>query len=175
MMFVNLNQDVGWTTMASRGVLSWGMVGLLSIHVGWASPVRIDDHGRDHETELARMVGVWTVTSWEAEGNKLPAASIEDARMTIRKDGSFSVRLGGANLRGTIRFDPSSKPAKFDATTIDESGEESSFEGIYKIELKEGFIVWTVCVGAPGGGRPVEFVSEADAGTSLMIFRKPLE
>jgi uncharacterized protein (TIGR03067 family) len=113
---------------------------------------------------LASLQGRWVVTGGEHDGK--PMDSIKGGVMTIT-GGAFEVRTASGNLlKGTLRVDPSKRPAHMDLLHAD--GER--WDAIYEVagdSLKLNYV--------EAGGkdpRPAAFTTSDKTEESIVMFRR---
>jgi len=143
---------------ATLGFLLMGL-GLL------AAPGAKDEKDKD---DLKKFEGTWVFTSWEHAGEALPAEARDTARWTMKGE-KYTFEFGGMTEEGTIKLDPSKKPATMDLAITEGQDKGKDQVGIYKIE---GDTI-TVCLAPPGAkDRPTEFKSTEDNGFILVAIKR---
>jgi uncharacterized protein (TIGR03067 family) len=114
--------------------------------------------------DLDKMQGVWKVQSATAEGRVQPADEIARWQLTVEGDKYALKTFMTEEQKGTIKLDPSKKPA-----AVDFAKGDKTFPGIYEIDgdtLK-------IAVGKPGGaGRPTAFESAPDSQVTYVVFKR---
>lgn len=113
-------------------------------------------------TDLDGLQGTWHVTSVEHDGERMPAAFIAEARVTL--DGNRFTSLGmGAPYAGTVVVDESCEPKSLDLLITEGHAAGTRNLGIYQLAGDR----WTICLATRGSQRPVRFVSPPASGIAL--------
>jgi uncharacterized protein (TIGR03067 family) len=113
--------------------------------------------------ELSKMEGVWIAVSAERDGEKRSKDEIKDLKFTVKGD-KWAINLDGQEYQGTLKIDPTKTPKESDS--IMEDGQ--IVKAIYEVENGHLKLCWR----GPGEDRPKEFVSKADSGINLVIFKR---
>jgi uncharacterized protein (TIGR03067 family) len=113
-------------------------------------------------TDLDKLQGTWTVTSLEADGQKMPATVFNGARIVIKGTEFKSIGMG-ATYEGSVELDSSTKPKAFDLLFTAGHARGHRNLGIYKLNGDE----WTICLATRGDERPRKFATAADTGFTL--------
>ncbi len=109
--------------------------------------------GQDRKAPPEQLVGTWSVTSLEQNGQKAPAEALKGHRLVFTKN-KFVEKDGDKVLyENTYTIDPEKKPR-----WIDFQREVQVNLGIYKLDGD----TLTICVNEGGkeGARPKEFTPE---------------
>ena len=116
-----------------------------------------------------QLQGAWTATEGERDGKA--ADDVVGHRLSFTGN-RFQIRSedGKPLYAGTVRMDPSSKPAAIDFTHTDGTLKGKAWKGIYALEgdtLK-------ICDNAPdlAKGRPVVFEAKNGSGYVLLTFKR---
>ena len=118
-----------------------------------------DDAADAAKKDLEKLQGEWQLTVGGDDG----------PRMVI-KGNEYTVS-GGMDEKGTLKLDPSKKPAVVDIDITEGNDKGKKQYGIYRIEGDK----FTLCVaeaGAEADDRPKEFKSDQDAGTAVLVFKR---
>jgi uncharacterized protein (TIGR03067 family) len=99
------------------------------------------------DKELKKLEGTWKLVSGEQGDKEIPAELLKTAKLVIKGDKHF-VTMGGKEIVGTHKLDPTTKPKSIDATDGD-----SKMLGIYEIKGD----TFKVCFAEPGKDRPKDF------------------
>jgi uncharacterized protein (TIGR03067 family) len=138
---------------------------MLSLGLLAAAPGAKDDKDKD---DLKKFDGTWVFTAWDHAGEALPAEARDTAKWTI-KGGKYTFEFAGMTEEGTIKLDPSKKPATIDIAITEGQDKGKDQVGIYKIEGE----TITVCLAAPGAkDRPTEFRSTEENGFILATIKR---
>jgi uncharacterized protein (TIGR03067 family) len=117
---------------------------------------RADDAAKT--TDEKKILGTWTIVSFEEGGKKAAKEKIKDVEVTFTADGKYTVKRGAKEEEFTYTLDPSQKPKEINI----KSSKGQIASGIYKLEGKK----LTVCY-PRRGDRPTDFTSEE--GTSIVL------
>jgi uncharacterized protein (TIGR03067 family) len=114
------------------------------------------------KTDLDTLQGDWTVTSLDADGQRMPAAALAGARVVVKGRRFTSVGMS-ATYEGTVKLDQTKTPRHFDLvfTAGPEKGARNL--GIYKLAGGR----WTICLATRGSVRPKTFAAPAGTGFAL--------
>ena len=131
-----------------------------------APPPAQQDDPRDRlqREELAKLRGTWKIISVENNGVLRPHEEIEREQPRMVFSGTeVTVKINGKNdLRGTIRIDPSRKPASLDMVT----GQVIE-RAIYRLEGNR----LTIYLAPAGADRPAAF-DEPDFKGSVIVLKR---
>ena len=118
--------------------------------------------------EFEKLAGVWILDSIETKGEKVPDDVYRGCRLTINKDGTFSIKLDSDEPKGHLKIDPTKSPMTLDI--ILESGRDAgkTQPAIYTHETG----TLTICTGEYNKDRPTGFATKDKPGMTLMKFRK---
>jgi uncharacterized protein (TIGR03067 family) len=116
------------------------------------------------KAELKRFEGTWKFVSMEINGKPVPAANLQDSRLTFVGD-RFSSGTDEQN-KGTFAVDPTVMPKTIDIAV----GEGGKFKilGIYELEGD----TYKICSANPGKPRPTEFSAKAGTGRGLTVMSR---
>ena len=122
----------------------------------------------DEKDELAKFKGKWKGVSLVVDGKETPKADAEAMVLTV--DGEkYSLKIGGEDVEGMQKLDPSKTPKHMDAVRTKGAYKGDKLVGIYEL-TDDSF---KVCFAAPGKtDRPKEFKSEAGSGNRLYVFKR---
>lgn len=138
------------------------LAGLVSTH---AAPAK---EAKDTKDDLKKLEGDWTFTAWEQGGQALPAEVLGTVKWSVKGD-KYTFEMGDNKEQGTIKLDPSKKPAAIDLSITEGNDKGKEQLGIYKID---GDTV-TICLARPGGtDRPTDFKSTEDDGHILVTIKR---
>jgi uncharacterized protein (TIGR03067 family) len=120
-------------------------------------------------TETKRLQGTWTATEATRDGEA--ADDVVGHRLSFTGD-RFRIRSAAGTLlyAGTVRADPSTKPAAIDFELTKGAPTGTVWKGIYAFDGD----TLTTCDNAPdpGKGRPAAFEAERGSGYVLITFRR---
>jgi uncharacterized protein (TIGR03067 family) len=120
---------------------------------------------------LKKLQGSWTVVAMEIKGQKLPEDKLKEADIKlVVKNGKYAQHVQGEiTEEGTLKVDPSKKPATIDLSI--ESGKDKGKmqPGIYEIKGD----TWRICLAQPGGkDRPTSFTSNEDDESAILTLKR---
>ena len=140
--------------------MKWQLSGLAAVVILFAGVASGDD-----KKELDRFQGEWVYVSSEKDGKKTPEEELKGVVRTIKGD-QYTLSKGDKVLaRGTIKVDPSKKPATIDVMRSDG---DRALLGIYEFDGD----TQKVCLAAPGKDRPREFSAKEGSGNTLTVWKK---
>src|SRR5262249_31974956 len=119
-----------------------------------------DDKAKDDE----KILGAWTVVSFEEGGQKAPEAALRDMTVTFTADGKMTTKRGEQEEVSTFKLDPSKKIKEFEGT----NAQGKTADGIYKLEGDS----LTICFARAAGSRPTEFASPEGTKIVLTVLKR---
>jgi uncharacterized protein (TIGR03067 family) len=131
------------------------LVGLFAVLL-----VGVATAGDDAKKALKQLEGTWSVVSVVERGKKVPADNLAEVQFVIAGD-KLTMKKGDKSEDGTIKLDPTQKPAHIDVT----HGEKTKM-GIYSVTKDE----LKICVGDTE--RPKEFDSPAGSKIVLIVLKR---
>jgi uncharacterized protein (TIGR03067 family) len=123
---------------------------------------RGDDAKKDPDT----LQGTWLPTAAELGGKPLP----DEVRKTISlviQDDQYTVTVGGAKDKGTLKFNPKAKPKELDITGSEGPNKGKTIQAIYE---RDGD-TFKICYDLSGKARPTEFKSKNDTQQFLVTYK----
>ena len=121
------------------------------------------------ETAQPNLQGAWIATKAENEGKA--AEDVVGHRLVITGNG-FQIRPGNGKLLygGSVRMDPSAKPAAIDFTHNERILKGKAWKGIYALDGD----TLTICDNAPNmkKSRPTAFQAKRGSGYVLITFKR---
>jgi uncharacterized protein (TIGR03067 family) len=121
------------------------------------SPVRGDE-----KAELKKLEGTWLPTTAEFGGRSWPDEQLKTTKLVIA-DGKYTVTVSGQDDKGTLKVDPTAKPATMDIVGTEGPNKGRTIPAIYELsgdKLK-------ICYALDGKERPGAF--ESKMGTRLFL------
>lgn len=119
--------------------------------------------------EAKKLQGIWTATRAEQDGKT--ADDVIGHRLVFRGD-QFQIRSkdGKSLYLGTIRVDPSVKPATIDFAHTEGTLKGKAWKGIYALDGD----TLTICDNAPNldKGRPTALEAKSGSGYILITFKR---
>jgi uncharacterized protein (TIGR03067 family) len=118
---------------------------------------------KDAPKDEEKILGTWTIVSWEEGGEKVAQDVIKGVKVTFAADGKMTVKQGEKEQEFTYQLDPAQKPKAIDGT----NAQGQTVLGIYKLDRDS----LTICY-ARGGDRPTEFASKKDTSVGLQVLKR---
>jgi len=120
-----------------------------------------------HVEHLRALEGEWAFEFLETDGQRMPTAASESAKLLIDGD-LFRMESTEATYEGIFNIDVDKNPTHIDIEFVEgpEAGEWSY--GIYALDGD----VLTFCLGLVGSSRPAAFVTSAGSGHALERLRR---
>jgi len=121
------------------------------------SPARGDEKG-----DLKKLEGTWLPSAAEFGGQKWPDEQTKAIKLVIA-DAKYTVTVSGQDDKGTLKLEPSAKPAAMDIVGTDGPNKGRTIPAIYELSgdtLK-------ICYALEGKERPGTF--ESKSGTRLFL------
>src|SRR5262245_23654020 len=106
--------------------------------------------------------GFWLPAEAELGGNKYPDEIRKSMKLEV-KDGKYTVTVGKAPDKGTVKLDPAAKPKSMDVTGTEGPNKGRTIPAIYELDGD----TLTVCYDLSGKSRPTEF--KTTTGTKLFL------
>jgi uncharacterized protein (TIGR03067 family) len=130
------------------------------------SSARAED--KPAEFDPAKLVGDWTITAGEKNGEKVDANSIKGT-VTFTKD-TITIKGddGMTHVMGYKIVDPKKAPVAIDMTGKEGPATGLNAEGIVSLEKD----TLKLCYGMPGQKRPTEFAAKKDGMTLYFTLTK---
>jgi uncharacterized protein (TIGR03067 family) len=119
---------------------------------------------RTAREDLVSLQGTWKVASLEADGAKAPIEQVQGMRLVIAGE-RFIVADSGTTTHGTLKLDPSLRPATIDLTFTDGPEQGKTSLGIYAIEGETA----KLCLAVASKARPKAFATKAGSDCALEI------
>jgi uncharacterized protein (TIGR03067 family) len=113
------------------------------------------------------LEGTWLPTMAELAGEKFPDEGLKSITLTL-SGSSYTVMVGKATDKGTVKLDPGKKPKTLDITGTEGPNKGKTFLAIY--ELKGDTL--RVCYDLSGKARPEEFKTKADTQLFLVTYKR---
>jgi uncharacterized protein (TIGR03067 family) len=143
---------------------------LAAVALGTLAVATAQEKG-DADQALKQLQGSWTVVKIEEKGKSVPEEAIKkvDMKLVVKGDKYSQVVQGTALEEGTLKLDPSKKPAAMDLTITSGKDKGKTQRGIY--ELKDDTL--RIHFGRPGSDkRPTAFMTKEDEEGGMLTFRR---
>ena len=116
-------------------------------------------------SDRKHLQGTWSITSLEMDGVKAPFAG---GKIVI-KGSRFTTLAMGGEYGGTMVFDETKTPKRFDLTFTEGTHQGKKALGIYELTGDD----WKICMGLAGvRRRPKEFTTSAGSGFALETLKR---
>jgi uncharacterized protein (TIGR03067 family) len=113
------------------------------------------------------LQGTWLPSAAEVGGKAFPDEVRKSIKLVIKGD-RYTVTLGKAVDRGTVKLNPSAKPKEMDITGTDGPNKGKTILAIYE---RDGDTL-RVCYDLGGKGRPTEFKTRAGTQLFLVTYKR---
>ncbi|MDW8265371.1 MAG: TIGR03067 domain-containing protein [Gemmataceae bacterium] len=144
-----------------------GLAGFLAVAV-LAADLMAAPGLKEPKDELKHFEGDWTFESWQQSGEQLPEDLLKTASWTVKGD-RYTFELAGDREEGTIKLDPSRKPAALELKITEGKDKGKTQVGIYKFDGDKIII----CLAQPGEKeRPADFATTEDDDNILVVIRR---
>jgi RNA polymerase sigma factor (sigma-70 family) len=158
-MFLSKLKLVMAVVMAVTVAAGGTVLGTLQVLADKPAAAGKDEAPKDDE----KIVGTWTVESYEEGGQKAAEGAIKEARVTFAADGKMTAKQGGREQEYTYKLDPAKNPKEF--SMMNDKGQTAL--GIYKLDGD----TLTICVNRIGD-RPTEFASKEGTAIVLEVLKR---
>jgi uncharacterized protein (TIGR03067 family) len=121
----------------------------------------------DAKDDAKALEGTWLPETAELAGQKFP----DEVRKTIKlvlKGDTYTVTVGEATDRGTVKLDAGKKPKAMDITGTEGPNKGKTFLAIYEV-TKDSL---KVCYDLSGKERPTEFKTKEGTQLFLVTYRR---
>ncbi len=113
------------------------------------------------------LKGEWSAESGVVAGEPFPDEVLKTIKLTI-KDGEYTVWVGEAEDRGTVRTDAKAQPAQMTLVGSEGPNKGKTILAIYRVEGEKV----TICYDLSGKSHPAEFQSTAENKLFLATYRR---
>ncbi len=155
-----------------KPVLLWISASLLALAVvSFAEPAAPVPAGAKEtpETELAKLIGRWKVTSRVQAGEEVVAGKdVAETILVFKKEGVFTWDSSTEDMGKIARIDPAKNPKEVDYIFTSGPYKGKTQKGFYKFDGD----TFTDCCTTPGEDRPTEFKSTKENGYEIMVVKK---
>jgi uncharacterized protein (TIGR03067 family) len=134
------------------------IVVLLMASFSWS-----DDAKNGAET----IQGIWLPSTGELAGQKFPDETLKMMKLVV-KDDQYTVTVGTATDKGTVKLDPSAKPKALDITGTEGPHKGKTIPAIYE---RSGDTL-KICYNLGGKNRPTEFKTKAGTQLFLVTYKR---
>lgn len=125
-----------------------------------------DDPKKTGQDQLTKLRGTWAVTAMEFGGQKAPPDFVKDFNLIIEGD-KLTFSASGNKREGTIRIDPTKKPATLDFIPSEGVQKGMVEMGIYSLEGDTLKLALN-----QGDTRPTAFVTKKNTRTTVYVLKR---
>ena len=122
---------------------------------------------QDAAREKTKLEGKWMLVSAEVAGEKLPEAVVKSISLTLKGD-EYTVKVGEAVDKGTVRLDAAAKPKTMDITGTDGPNKGKTLLAIYELDGD----TLRVCYDLAGKKRPTAFETSKERPFFLAVYQR---
>jgi uncharacterized protein (TIGR03067 family) len=143
--------------------------GLLILLIGGFASLVSAEPARDAATaDLKKLQGTWVMVELEINGQRIPEEKLKDTTLVI-KDDKYITRIKDKTHETTFNLDPSKDPKEIDMFFPDGVNAPKVSKGIYRLDGD----TFKLCrAQAPGEDRPRDFVTTADSGLFVVVWKR---
>jgi uncharacterized protein (TIGR03067 family) len=113
------------------------------------------------------LQGTWLPSTAELAGKPFPDEARKSIKLVV-KDHKYTVTVGKAVDRGTVKLNPSAKPKEMDIIGTDGPNKGKTILAIYE---RDGDTL-RICYDLSGKGRPAEFKTREGTQLFLVTYRR---
>jgi uncharacterized protein (TIGR03067 family) len=130
--------------------------------------VAAEDQKDDAKKDLDKLQGTWKAESAEADGNALPDEVVKQMKLVVKGD-KYTFTAGPMEEKGTLKLDPSKKPAEVDIMIEEGEDKGKTQLGLYQLDGD----TFKICFGRAGEKeRPKELAAKAGSGTGMFVLKR---
>jgi len=118
--------------------------------------------------DLKKLQGTWIMAELEINGQQVPEEKRKDTILVI-KDDKYIIKIKDKTYETTFKLDPSKDPKEIDMFFPDGPNEPKVSKGIYRLD---GDTFQLCRAQAPGEDRPRDFVTTADSGLFVVVWKR---
>jgi uncharacterized protein (TIGR03067 family) len=122
---------------------------------------------QDAATDAKKLEGAWTPSAAEIGEKAWPDDVLKKMKLVIAGD-QYTVTVGKAIDKGTIKFDSSKKPKTMDIMGAEGPNKGKTFLAIYEINGD----TLRICYDLGGKNRPTEFATKKGAPLFLVTYQR---
>lgn len=124
--------------------------------------------GEDAKKDLAKLQGVWTVSSAVKEGQEVAAEQLADFKLIVEGNKRTLKKGDQVVSESTFKIDPAKSPKAMFLTITEGPFKGKTLPAIYDFDGD----THRVCVALNGIEPPAAFATEAGDGQVLQVFKK---
>jgi uncharacterized protein (TIGR03067 family) len=140
----------------------------LLVLAGFALLVAAEPARDDAAVDLKKLQGTWRMDELEINGQQVPEEKRKDTILVI-KDDKYIIKIKDKTYETTFKLDPSKDPKEIDMFFPDGPNEPKVSKGIYRLD---GDTFQLCRAQAPGEDRPRDFVTTADSGLFVVVWKR---
>ena len=118
--------------------------------------------------DLKKLQGTWRMDELEINGQQVPEEKRKDTILVI-KDDKYIIKIKDKTYETTFKLDPSKDPKEIDMFFPDGPNAPKVSKGIYRLD---GDTFQLCRAQAPGEDRPRDFVTTADSGLFVVVWKR---
>ncbi|HEY7315438.1 MAG TPA: TIGR03067 domain-containing protein [Gemmataceae bacterium] len=118
--------------------------------------------------DLKKLQGTWVMAELEINGQQISEEKLKDTTLVI-KDDQYITKIKDKTHETTFKLDPSKDPKEIDMFFPDGANAPKVGKGIYRLDGD----TFKLCrAQAPGEDRPRDFVTTADSGRFVVVWKR---
>ena len=121
----------------------------------------------DESDDAKKMQGRWKPVTAELAGKPYPTQLVQSITLVVA-DGKYTVTVGQQKDEGTVKLDPTQKPAAMDLRGTRGPNQGKTILAIY--ELTDNTL--RICYDLSGKSRPAEFNSKPETRLFLVEYKR---
>jgi uncharacterized protein (TIGR03067 family) len=121
----------------------------------------------DDAKDVDTIEGTWLPSTAELAGKKFPD-EVRKAIKLVVKDDKYTVTIGKAVDKGTVKLNPAAKPKELDITGTDGPNKGKTIRAIYERDSD----TLRICYDLSGKGRPKEFKTKEGSQLFLVTYKR---
>ncbi|HEY7155708.1 MAG TPA: TIGR03067 domain-containing protein [Gemmataceae bacterium] len=140
----------------------------LLVLVGFALLVAAEPARDDAAVDLKKLQGTWIMAELEINGQQVPEEKRKDTILVLKND-KYIIKIKNKTYETTFKLDPSKDPKEIDMFFPDGPNAPKVSKGIYRLD---GDTFQLCRAQAPGEDRPRDFVTTADSGLFVVVWKR---
>jgi uncharacterized protein (TIGR03067 family) len=130
--------------------------------------------GDDATAEMKKLEGTWVGVSAVADGKDVPADKAQALSLTMKADGTWTMKDGTDMWHGTFTVDPTKTPKTANFAILSGRNKDHTTLDIYKVDGDTFKCCYAI---VPTGKesdkeRPTKFAAEAGSGHILSVMKR---
>lgn len=141
-----------------KNLLILGVLIILPLTAAWAG---------DAATDLKQLAGTWVLSAGDVNGKALDESMLKSMKL-VMEGNKYTVSIGDIVDKGTLKIDPTAKPATMDITGTDGPSKGKTLLAIYELNGD----TLRVCYTLKGDTRPTAFDSTRGADLFMATWKR---